>query len=117
LSAEDELLQLARDRDGQMEAALGGMLIESPGLLVCQLRHDLSRQTERKRMKRAEERIPHLETIQNGVAKLACEDVEFFSDARLSFQLQLDRTARLARDVVRVPPAVADGAEHQHGSD
>jgi hypothetical protein len=94
LSAEDELLQLAQDRDGQMEAALGAMLIESPGMLVRQLRHDLSRQTERKRMKRADEKTPRLETIQNGVTELACEEAEFLSGALLSFKLQLDPEQR-----------------------
>jgi hypothetical protein len=91
---EDELLQLARERDNQMEAALGVMLIESPGLLVRQLRHDLSRQTERRRMKRAEEKTPLLETLQNGVTKLLCDEAEFSSGARLSFELQLNRGQR-----------------------
>lgn len=94
MSAEDELLQLARDRDGQMEAALGTMLIGSPGMLVRQLRHDLSRQTEHRRMKRADEKTPRLETLQGGVTKLVCEETEFFSGARLSFELQLDREQR-----------------------
>jgi hypothetical protein len=97
LSADDELLQLALDRDSQMEGVLGAMLIESPGLLVRQLRYDLSRQTERKRMKRADEKIPQLETLQDGITKLVCEEAVFFSGARLSFELQLDREQRGCR--------------------
>ena len=77
-----------------MEAVLGAMLIEPPGMLVRQLRHDLSRLTERRRMKRADEKIPRLETLQDGVTKLVCEEAEFVSGARLSFELQLDHEQR-----------------------
>ena len=38
MSAEVDLLHLARDRDSQMETALGAMLIESPAVLGRQLR-------------------------------------------------------------------------------
>lgn len=58
MSAEEGLLHLARDRESQMETALGAMLIESPALLGRQLRQDLSRQIDSGRMTRTEDRVP-----------------------------------------------------------
>jgi hypothetical protein len=70
LNAEEDLLHLARDRDSQVEAALGAMSIESPVLLRRQLRQGLSRQIDSGRMKRTEDRVPDLATVQGGSQRI-----------------------------------------------
>jgi hypothetical protein len=64
VSTEQDLLYLARDRDSQMEAVLGAMLIESPAKLGRQLRQDLSRQIDSRRMNRTEDRVPQLAILE-----------------------------------------------------
>ena len=77
-----------------MEAALGAMLIESPALLGRELRQDLLRQFDHGRMKDTHGRVPELATLAGGINELKCEGAEFFSGARLSFELQLNREQR-----------------------
>jgi hypothetical protein len=92
LSTEEDLLHLARDRDSQMEVALGAMPIEAPALLRRQLRQDLSRQIDSGRMKRTEDRVPELATVQGGLNELTCGGAEFSDGARLVFSIQLEKS-------------------------
>lgn len=94
MSAEEDLLHLARDRDSQMEAALGAMLIESPALLGRQLRQDLSRQIDSGRIKRTEDRVPQLATLEGGLNELKCPGADFVDGGRLLFDIQLERSQR-----------------------
>lgn len=94
MSAEVDLLHLARDRDSQMETALGAMLIESPAVLGRQLRQDLSRQIDSGRMKRTEDRVPQLATVERGLNELKCQGAEFADGGRLLFDIQLEERQR-----------------------
>jgi len=94
LSAEEDLLHLARDRDNQMEAALSAMLIESPALLGRQLRQDLSRQIDSGRMKRTEDRVPQLATLEGGLNELKCPGADFVDGGRLLFDIQVEDSQR-----------------------
>jgi hypothetical protein len=86
---EDDLINLARMREAQSEAVLSKMLLESPSYLRRQLRHYISRQVDRGRMKRPDEGIPRLETFQGGLDQLSCERAEFYSGTWLSFKIEL----------------------------
>jgi len=94
LSAEEDLLHLARDRDSQMETALGAMLIESPALFGRHLRQDLSRQIDSGRMKRTDDRIPQLAAVPGGLNELECPGAEFADGGRLLFDIQLEESQR-----------------------
>jgi hypothetical protein len=94
LSAEDELLLLARGRDSQMEAALGAMLIESPALLGRELRQDLSRQFDYSRMKDTYGRVPQLTAVEGALNELKCPGAEFADGGRLLFDIQLEDSQR-----------------------
>jgi hypothetical protein len=90
VSGDGDLLRLARERDNQMEAALGAMYLESPAMLGRNLRNYLSRQVDRGRMKHTDEKIPRLLAGGNdekGLQKLVCNAWEFASDAGLSFEI------------------------------
>jgi hypothetical protein len=93
LNAEDELLQLARERENAAQAALEGMPLE-PDQLRRQLREYLSRQVEHARMKRTEGRFPQLTTIEGGLNELACPAAEFADGGRLVFSIQLEKSQR-----------------------
>ncbi len=94
MSVEGELLQLAREREAATEGALSGMLLEQPDHLRRQLRAYLSRQVDRGRIRRTDERIPRLATVQNGLRELACSELQFSSSTRLEFNIQLEKEQR-----------------------
>jgi hypothetical protein len=94
VSIENELLRLAREREAKTEGALAEMLLEPPDRLRRQLRAYLSRQVDRGRMKRTDEKIPQLAAIQGGLNELACPKAEFSSGARLEFKIQLEEKQR-----------------------
>lgn len=94
MSTEDELLRLAREREAKIDGSLGEMLLEPPDRLRRQLRAYLSRQVDRGRMKRTDEKIPQLAAVQGGLHELACPEAEFSSGARLTFDIQLEEKQR-----------------------
>ena len=94
MSIEDELLRLARQRESATEDALAAMVLDRPDLLRRQLREYLFRQFDRHRIKRPDERIPQLATVQGGVNELACPELEFSSGGRLAFDIQLEEEQR-----------------------
>jgi hypothetical protein len=89
LSWEDELKELARDRENAYQLSLSQMTIDPPGMLRRQLRHYLAEQTDRGRLKQTYEG-PRLDTLEGGLQELVCEEVEFRSDAKLSFNIQME---------------------------
>jgi hypothetical protein len=91
MSIEGDLLRLARDRDAATEAAVNGMLLETPDSVRRQLRAYLSRQVDCGRIKRTNEKIPQLMTLEEGINQLACPGVQFSSGARLTFDIQLEK--------------------------
>jgi len=94
VSIENELLRLARAREAKTEGALAEMLLEPPDRLRRQLRDYLSRQADRGRMKRADEKIPQLAVVEGGRSELACPEAKFSSGARLEFKIQLEEQQR-----------------------
>jgi len=94
VTIENELLGLARAREAKTERALAEMLLEPPDRLRRQLRDYLSRQADRGRMKRADEKIPQLAALQGGLNELACPEAKFSSGARLEFKIQLEEQQR-----------------------
>jgi len=77
-----------------MEAALGAMSIESPAMLRLQFRQDLARQIDSGRMKRTEDRVPQLTTLEGGLNELTCQAAEFADGGRLLFDIQLEDSQR-----------------------
>jgi hypothetical protein len=65
------------------------MTIDHPGRLRRQLRHYLAEQANRGRLKRTYDG-PWLSTLEGGLQELVCEEVEFRSDAKLSFNIQME---------------------------
>jgi len=94
MSRADELLRLAREREANVERTLGEMLLEPPERLGRQMRDYLSRQVDHGRMKRTDEKLPHLATVQGGINQLSCPRAEFSSGARLHFDIQLQHEQR-----------------------
>lgn len=90
MSIEDELLRLAREREATTETALGEMVLERPDHLVRQMRAYLSRQVDHGRIRRTNEKIPRLATVQDGLNELTCPGLEFLSGARLEFKMRLE---------------------------
>jgi len=94
LSVEDELLQLARERENKTQAALHETLLQ-PGHLRRQLRDYLVRQADDyDRMKRPDDRVPHLTMVPGGLNELACPGAEFADGSRLLFDIQLEESQR-----------------------
>jgi hypothetical protein len=91
LSLEDELLQMARDRESASEAALSRMWLDLPGTLLRQLRNDLAVQVDLHRIKRSDERVVQLRTKDGNLQELFCEGVEFVSESKLAFDLEMER--------------------------
>lgn len=89
MSLEDELMALARDRERDYESSLSQMHLDHPAMLGRQLRHYLAEQSNRRRLKRTYD-APRLDTHAGGLQELVCEEVEFQSDCRLSFKIQLE---------------------------
>jgi hypothetical protein len=88
LTWEDELLALARERDAAGGSALSQLTIEDPADLLRKLRHYLAQQADRRRLKRTYDG-PKLAMVESGRQELVCDEVEFRSESRLSFHIQL----------------------------
>jgi hypothetical protein len=94
MSVEEELLQIARERDAATEIALAELMLEPPDLLRRQFRVYLSRQVDYGRIRRTNERIPQLITVQGGLNELSCPELEFSSGVRLGFNIRLEEQQR-----------------------
>jgi hypothetical protein len=94
VSIEDELLRLAREREARTDGALLEMLLEAPAQLGRELRAYLARQVDHGRVKRTDEKVPRLTTIQGGLNELVCPRAEFTSGARLEFSIQMEESQR-----------------------
>jgi len=90
LSWEAELEALARDRENAYLSSLALMLVDHPGTLRLQLRHYLAEQANNGRLKQTYN-VPRLDTHEGGLQELVCEDVEFRSDSRLNFNVEMER--------------------------
>ena len=97
MNIEDELLQLARERENQTQAGLQEMPPFAPDYLQRQLRLYLVSQAENyDRMKHPDDRVPQLTRPQDDLYKLACPKAEFSDGGLLSFngsERESDETA------------------------
>jgi len=89
LSWEDELRVLAREREEAYQSSLSLMMVDHPGTLRRQLRHYLAEQANHGRLKQTYD-VPRLDTRVGGLQELVCEEVEFRSDSRLSFNVLME---------------------------
>ena len=80
---------MAREREKASEEIVANMWLEDPGLLLRQLRNDLGRQVDKRRVKRTDDRVVRLEPLPLGLAELVCPIVEFCSGSKLDFRIQL----------------------------
>jgi hypothetical protein len=90
LSLDQELKDLARERENASHASLPQIMVEQPSTLLRQLRHYLAEMTNYGYLKRTYE-LPRLATVEGGLQELVCEEIEFHSDSRLSFSIQLEQ--------------------------
>ena len=90
MSWEAELQALARDREDAYQSSLSLMILEHPSKLRLQLRHYLAEQTNHGKLKRTYDEL-RLETHVGGLQELVCEEVEFQSDSKLSFNVEMER--------------------------
>lgn len=91
MSWEDELKVLARDRESAWQSGLSLMMVDHPGTLRRQLRHYLAEQANCRRLKQTYDDVPRLEAQSGGFQELVCDEVEFWSDSRLTFNVQMER--------------------------
>ena len=89
MSWEDELQALAREREEGFQSSLSLMAVDHPGALRRQLRHYLAEQANHGRLKQTYD-VPRLDTLEGGLRELVCEEVEFRSDSRLSFNVLME---------------------------
>jgi hypothetical protein len=93
LSWEDELLALARDRENAYQSSLSQMVLDHPARLRIQLRHYLAEQANYGRLKQTYDNVPQLKT-ERGLYELACDEIEFRSDSKLGFNIQMEQEQR-----------------------
>jgi hypothetical protein len=93
LSLEDELMALARDRENAYQSSLSQMFLDHPAKLRLQLRHYLAEQANNGRLKQTYDNVPQLKT-EGGLYELACDEVEFRSDSKLDFNIQMEQKQR-----------------------
>jgi hypothetical protein len=91
LTWEEELESPALVREAAYEASLLQMDLDQPGMLLRRIRHYLAEQTNRGRLKRTYDDVPKLETHSGGIQELICEEVEFRSESKLRFNIQLEQ--------------------------
>ena len=93
MNLEDELLLLAREREKISEGNLAEIWMDQPHKLRLQLRNDLNTHADRKKLKHSGD-APHLKTLTGDLQEIVCPEVEFLSEARLDFNIQLTRHQR-----------------------
>jgi hypothetical protein len=94
LSPETTLLALARERENALRTALSQLELEPPDRLLRELRDYMARQRDLRRIKPFAAQVVHLRTISEVVQELACAAVEFSSEARLDFNIEVERQQR-----------------------
>ncbi len=91
MSWEDELKTLARARENDCQSNLSQLRVDHPGTLRRHLRYYLAEQANSRRLKQTYDDVPRLETQAGGFQELVCDEVEFWSDSRLTFNVQMER--------------------------
>ena len=93
MSLDEELAQLARQRDDATQVALDGLIVD-PAHLLRQIRNYLKRQTDYGRFAHLKESAIELKAVQNSLHELACKTLEFSSGSELKFCLRLEPRQR-----------------------
>lgn len=88
---EDELTELAQERENVCQANFSQIMVDHPGNLRLQLRSYLAVQADYHRLKRTYDNRPRLDTHAEGLQELVCDEVEFQSDSRLDFKVEMRR--------------------------
>ena len=83
---DEELLSLAREREAASEASLASMWLEHPSKLRRELRSDLAGQVDRNRLRSFDDGV-----VTNSLQSLDCSGVEFRSDSRFDFKIELEQ--------------------------
>jgi hypothetical protein len=89
LSLEDELNELAWDRERTYEAVRQGTIQQHPSKLLRQLRAYLAELADHGKLKRTYD-LPRSVTRPGDVTEVICDGVEFASDSLLSFSVLLE---------------------------
>ena len=89
MGLDDKLLALARERDASFDAAIRELAIEAPHVLRSQMRAYLATQVDLHRIPRTNEGWIEQRTGTGGIEQLICPKVEFVSEARLEFKVEL----------------------------
>src|ERR1035438_7303744 len=91
MSIEDELLQLARDRELAIQGAFNSMLLDPPHIVRSPLRAYLSRQVDYGRIEHTNDTVPQLTSPGGGLEHLTCPRLQFLSGAKLEFDIVLEQ--------------------------
>jgi hypothetical protein len=92
VTPEDELLQMARDRERASEAALSNTWLAIPGTLRRQLRNELAVQVDLHHIRPFNEKtVVQLRAPAGNLQELFCDGVDFLSNSRLAFDLQMEQ--------------------------
>jgi hypothetical protein len=91
LNIDEELMELARERDKEIQSALTAMKLDEPDVLRRQLRAYLRRQVDRGRLKRADSSVPEIDALGQDSVRLSCHDLAFTSGSRLTFEITLNK--------------------------
>lgn len=81
---------MAREREQGLDAMLATMWLEHPGRLRRQLRKDLADQVDLGRLKHLDDNVINLGPPTNSSQELLCPGVEFRSNSKLDFKLDLE---------------------------
>lgn len=91
MTLEDELVELARERDTAMQAALDNLDTGEPHHLLRHLRHYLSRQADHNRLGKFRENTISLEMLSQDLQELVCQRLKFVSGSELMFRIELQK--------------------------
>ncbi len=87
MSIEDELKQLALEREEACESALNKLDLDPPGLLLRQMRAYLAEEVDRGRIKRFIDKAVQLSHQDDGTQELECPSIQFVSGSSLDFKV------------------------------
>jgi hypothetical protein len=91
LNVEDELRQLALQRENAFESALDALDLDPPDRLLRQMRAYLADREDHGRIKRFVEKSVLLSLLTDGVQELYCQPIQFTSGSSLDFRVRLKK--------------------------
>src|SRR5208283_1072761 len=91
LSIEDELKQLALEREDAFESALNKLDLDPPEFLLRQMRAYLADEVDRRRIRRFVDKAVQLTQQEDGIQELGCTSIEFVSGSSLDFRIRMEK--------------------------